>query len=130
MNPAELYEVFYAATGIVNELLEFTISISFAVVVTAYLASARLNGFLYIAMGAVYTATTTVLTVRMGIQIDKLREIKQRLAEHNERFTDFESFLPIATSLSGVLIYTSTIGFLIYAYVKLAATKPAVEVVP
>jgi hypothetical protein len=122
MSPAELYEVYYSSQEIVNQLLQFQITISFAVVVAAHLASDRLTGFLYCVIAALYTTTLSVLTVRMHIHVEKAKEVLNRLVEHGEYFVDFSTFLPIAATLSGVLIFTSTIGFLIYGYVKRGAT--------
>ena len=81
MSPAELYEIYYVAQESIDRLLQFLISISFAVVIASYLASNRLPGFFFAVMGLIFTLVYVVLALRMNVAIEKVIEFQARLVE-------------------------------------------------
>ncbi|MEM7099017.1 MAG: hypothetical protein AAF541_12220 [Pseudomonadota bacterium] len=120
MSIAELYEVYFAAQDVANQLLQFLITISFAVVIVTYAASNRLTGILYLIIGAVYSITYAMLVIRMSVHFGKAYETQNRLIELGENFADLDEFLTALGILSAALIYLSAIGFLVYGYTKRA----------
>ena len=117
MSPAELYEVYYLGQESIDRLLQFLITISFAVVIAAFLASNRLNGFFYLVIGFIFSMVYIVLAFRMNVAIEKTIEIQDRLKESGEQFIEYP-WLGAASGVTGILIYLSTIGFLLYWYRK------------
>lgn len=117
MGPAELYEVLYAAQSTVNQLMEFMIVISFAVIVASYLASDRISLPLYLLMGSLYTLTYLVLVLRMYVHIQISLDMSDRLTKLGEVLPEvtwaglFGSFWIVAT-------YVGTLVFLAYWYRK------------
>ena len=119
MNPAELYEVYYMAQESIDRLLQFLISISFAVVVAAFLAANRVNGFFYFIIGLVFSLVYLVLAMRMNVAIEKVIEFQTKLNAMGEVFPEYPWLAPVS-GVTGILIYLSTIGFLLYWYTKSA----------
>ena len=113
MSPAELYEIYYMAQESIDCLLQFLISISFAVVIASYLASNRLPGFFFAVMGLIFTLVYVVLALRMNVAIEKVIEFQARLVEMGESFPVYPWLAPVS-GITGVLIYFSSISFLIY----------------
>ncbi len=117
MSPAELYELYYMAQDAMDRLLQFMITISFAVVIAAYLGSDKLNGFLYSVVGVLFTLVFVILGFRMNTAIEKAIEFQARLAAHGEVFEDY-SWLPPVSGVTGILLYFCTIGFLLFWYIQ------------
>ena len=117
MSPAELYEAYYMGQEAIDRLLQFLITISFAVVIAAFLASNRLNGFFYVVIGVIFTMVYIVLGFRMNAAIEKSIELQDRLQASGETFLDYP-WLGAASGVTGILIYLSTISFLVYWYRK------------
>ena len=113
MSVAELYELYFLALEAVDIKLEFLISISFAVVVAAFLGSDRLSRSLYVVIGVVYSVIYATLVIRMSLALDQALMFHSRLIESGEQLRSVGVLLPLA-SLGGLLVYGSTIGFLIY----------------
>ena len=107
--------MYYLAQEAIDRLLQFLISISFAVVIAAFLATNRLNGFLYAVMGVVFSLVYLVLAVRMNVAIEKVIEFQNRLKAYGEVFPEY-SWLAPTSGVTGILIYLATVGFLVYSY--------------
>ena len=115
MNLAELYEVYYMAQEAVDRLLQFQISISFAVVIAAFLASNRLNGFFYLIIGVSFSLVYLILAFRMDAAIKKLIEFEDMLKEFGEIFPEYPLLVQVSV-LTEFLIYASVTSFLYYWY--------------
>ena len=117
MSPAELYETYYMTQEAIDRLLQFQISISFAVVIAVFLASNRLNGFFYLVIGLTFSLVYIILALRMNTAIEKTIEFEEKLKELGEIFPEYPWLVQISV-LTVVLIYTSVVGFLYYWYRK------------
>ena len=117
MSPSELYEVFYMSQESIDRLLQFMISISFAVVIGAYLASNRINGFFYFIIGVMFSLVFLILSMRMNVAIEKAIEFQGKLTALGEVFPVYPWLAPVS-GVTGILLYLSTIAFLFYWYRK------------
>ena len=117
MSPAELYEFYFMAQEAIDRTLQFLISISFAVVIAVFLASNRVGGFLYWIIGIVFSLVYLILALRMNVAIEKVIEFQNKLEALGEVFPQYSWLAPIS-GITGILIYLSTIGFLVYWYRK------------
>ena len=117
MSPAELYEIYFMAQEAIDRLLQFLISISFAVVIAVFLASNKVNGFLYCVIGLIFSLVYIILGLRMNVAIEKVIEFQGRLQALGETFPQYPLLAP-TSGVTGILIYLSTIGFLVYWYRK------------
>ena len=113
MSLAELYEIYYLAQESIDRLLQFLITISFAVVVAAFMGEQRLTRFFYAVMGLVYSLVFVVLAFRMNTAIEKVIEIQRRLTEVGEVFVEYPWIAPVS-GVTGILIYAATLGFLAF----------------
>ena len=117
MSPAELYETYFMAQEAIDRLLQFLISISFAVVIATFLAANRVSGFLYFVIGTIFTFVYVILALRMNVAIEKAIELQDQLEMLGEIFPQYP-WLASVSGITGIIIYISTIGFLIYWFRK------------
>ena len=121
-NPVELYEMYHMAQEAIDRLLQFQISISFAVIIAVFLGSDRLNGWFYLVIGIAFSLVYLILALRMNTAIEKVVEFEDKLKNLGEVFPDYPWLVQIS-GLTEVLIYASVIGFLYYWYLKFSPTR-------
>jgi hypothetical protein len=119
MTIAELYEIYYIVLATMDQIYEFWLTASFAVVIASYFAAKHLTRALYIVLALAYSLFSIWLAVRMWAASSKLEDIRARLLKLGETFADISlPFIVLLVSLY-VLGFAGTLLFLRHSYNKL-----------
>lgn len=64
LSQAEIYQILFSALSTVDSILQIWLTITFAVLVAAFLAGKRINHFMYVLIAALYGLASIVLITR------------------------------------------------------------------
>lgn len=94
---AELYEVYFSALAVMDQILEFWLTASFAVVVASHFMSSNMGRRLALFLSSVYLLFSAVVAARYIIVASKMIEIRDQLiAADGSYFSGLTQFVGIA----------------------------------
>ena len=114
MGVADLYEVYYTVVGAMDQMFEFWLAASFAVILACYFAAEILTRWFYLAISFAYIVFSILTGARFYSASIKLTEFRARLEAAGEVF-DTGVFFAVGV-LHMMLYVLGSIATLAYLY--------------
>ena len=117
MSDSELHELIFLALAQTDMSFQFWLTITFAVIVVAFLASHHLSGTLVSIISVLYLLTTTILISRIRLSAQMYRQYIDAI----EEFQFPREVVSVAAYLRPVVLVLGTVSalaFLFYRYQK------------
>ncbi len=117
MSIAETYEIYYVVLATMDQIFQFWLSASFAVILTSYFASEMLTRWIFWLVSASYVLFSVLLGTRYFLAGAKLVELRDRLMAAGEHFDPtLVSSIALYTLLLYIIGVIGTLSYLRYSY--------------